>query len=137
VIQGQPNEAMRWAEYAVHSIDGLSETDLRKVPVTKDGSDDVRKVSATVHGELLVHGHKVAKDDAVEVTFRYLNGTGNDARPTRVEIKSSQPIHVVLKEHEVGPRDPAGVALAWTTRLISKVAETADVTVNLAAAPAS
>jgi hypothetical protein len=42
---------------------------------------------------------------------------------------------VVLKEYEVQPRDPGGKALAWTTSLLSKVAETADVTFDLGAVP--
>jgi hypothetical protein len=44
-------------------------------------------------------------------------------------------MRVVLKEHDVSPRDPAGQLLEWTTSLISKVADTADVTVTLAATP--
>jgi hypothetical protein len=72
----------------------------------------------------------------VEATFRYPSGAAADSRPTRIDIKSQQPMHIVLKDHDVHPRDPAGKALAWTTALISKVAETADVSVDLGAAPA-
>jgi hypothetical protein len=50
-------------------------------------------------------------------------------------IKSRQPMRVVLKELDIRPRDPAGVAIAWTTNLIAKVADVADVTVDLTAAP--
>ena len=135
VVEGNTNETMRWAEFAIRSVDGLSAPDLGKAAVTKDGADDVRKVSAVVHGDLLVHGHKVPKDDAVEITFRYPSG-GAEANPTRVEVTSTQPMRVVLKEHGVEPRDPAGKLAAWTSRLVSKVAETADVTVNIAAVPA-
>jgi hypothetical protein len=130
------NEEMRYAELAIRSIDGLSAPDVSKIPPAPDGADEVRKVTATVHGDLLVHGRKVAKDGVVEVTFRYPSGAASDAKPARIEIKSTQPMRVVLKEHDVGPRDPAGKALAWTTNLLSKVADTADVTVDLAAAPA-
>jgi hypothetical protein len=38
---------MRWATYAIRSVDGLSATDLAKVTPTKDGSDDVRTVTST------------------------------------------------------------------------------------------
>jgi hypothetical protein len=136
VVDGKTNEAMRWADFAIRSVDGLSATDIAKVPAARDGADDVRRVSAIVHGDLLVHGHQVAKDGAVEVTFRYPAGAPADSKPARVEIKSTQAMHVVLKEHEVEPRDPVGQLLGWTTQLVSKVARTADVTVSLAAVPA-
>ena len=136
VVKGKTNEEMRWAQFAVRSVDGLSATDVTKVAAAKDGADDVRKVSAVVHGDLLVHGHKVPKDDAVEVSFRYPAGASADAKPSRVDVKSTQPMRVVLKEHAVEPRDPVGQLLGWTAKLISKVAETADVTVNIAATPA-
>jgi hypothetical protein len=136
VVDGKTNEEMRWAEYAIRSIDALSATDLAKVAPTKDGGDDVRTVTMTVHGDLRIHGHKVAKDDVVEVSFRYPAGTAPDARPAHIQVKSKQPLRVVLKEYEVEPRDPAGKALAWSTNLLSKVAETADVSFDLGASPA-
>jgi hypothetical protein len=136
VVDGKVSETNRWADFAIRSVDGLSATDLSKVPAVKDGDDDVRKVSAVVHGDLLVHGHQVTKDDAVEVTFRYAGGAGPDAKPSRVEIRSTQPMPVVLREHDVQPRDPVGKLLGWTAQLLSKVSENADVTVNIAAVPA-
>ena len=136
VVDGKTNEDMRWAEYAIRSIDGLSSTDLAKVAPTKDGDGDLRTVTMTTHGDLRIHGHKVQKDDVVAVSFRYPSGAAADAKPTRIEVKPKQPIRVVLKEYDVAPRDPGGQALAWTTSLLSKVAETADVTFDLGAAPA-
>jgi len=129
------NEDMRWADFAIRSIDHLSATDLTKVPPVKSGSDDVRTVSMTVHGELLVHGHKADKDGVVEVAFRYPAGAAASAKPARIEIKTTQPIPVVLKEHDVRPRDPAGVVLSWTTNLITKVADAADVAIDIQATP--
>jgi hypothetical protein len=137
LVDGKPNEDTRWADFAIRSVDGLSVNDITKVAPTKDGSDDVRTVAATVHGDLLIHGHKVQKDDVVEVSFRYPSGAAADAKPTRVEIKSKQPMRVVLKEHDVRPRDPGGKLLEWTTQLVSKVAENADVTFEVAATPAA
>jgi hypothetical protein len=135
VVDGKVNEEMRWAEYAIRSVDGLSAADLTAVAPTHDGGEDVRTVTMTVHGDLRIHGHKVQKDDVVEVVFRYPAGAAADARPARVQIKAKQPVHVVLKEYEVQPRDPGGKALAWTTSLLSKVAETADLTFDLGAVP--
>ncbi len=136
VVDGKTNDDMRWAEYAIRSIDGASATDVSKVAPVKDGDGEVRTVTLTVHGDLRIHGHQLPKDDVVDVTFRYPAGAAADARPARIEVKSKQPLRVVLKEYEVQPRDPAGKALAWTTSLLSKVAETADVSFELGAVPA-
>jgi hypothetical protein len=129
------NDEMRWAEFAIRSVDGLSVDDLTQAPVTKRGADDVRRVSMTVHGELLLHGHKAAKDAAVELVAVYPGGA-TAGPPARLEVHSAQPMQVVLKDYDVRPRDPGGEVLAWTTQLISKVAEVANVTVELSATPA-
>jgi hypothetical protein len=129
------NDDMRWAEFAIRSVDGLSVNDLAQAPLTKRGSEDVRTVSMTVHGDLLLHGHKAAKDAALELLAVYPAGAASGP-PSRLEVHSAQPMHVVLKDYDVRPRDPAGQVLAWTTQLISKVAEMADVTVDLSATPA-
>jgi hypothetical protein len=136
-VEGKMDEQMRWAEFAIRSIDGLSAPDLTKVVVARVADEDVRRVTMTVHGELLVHGHKLPKDDVVEVTFHYAAGAAPDAKPSRIEMKSKQPLRVVLKEHDVRPRDTQGKIAAWTTSLVSKVAETADVTIDIAATPGS
>jgi hypothetical protein len=135
-VGGKVNNDMRYADYAIRSVDGIAAPDLSKVAPIKDGTDDVRTVAATVHGEVLVHGHKVQKDALVDIAFRYPSGAGADDKPARITIQSKEPLRLVLKELDVRPRDPAGQILDWTTRLISKVAETADITVDLAATPA-
>ncbi len=135
VLDGKKNEPMRWAEFALRSVDGLSATDVRKVAPVKEGSEEVRIVTMTVHGELLVHGHSVPKQDRVEVVLYYPAGASSESMPARIEVKSKEPMRVTLKDHDVSPRDPAGQLLAWTASLVSKVAETADVTVALTAAP--
>jgi hypothetical protein len=131
------NDDMRWADFAIRSIDGASATELAKVAPAKDGADDVRTVSMTVHGDVLIHGHRVQKDGVVDVSFRYPSGAAPDSRPARIGIKSKEPMHLVLKELDVRPRDPAGQLLDWTAKLVAKVAETADVTVDLTAVPAA
>jgi len=136
VVDGKTNEVERWADFAIRSVDGLSATDVSTVAPKTEGGEDLRTVTATLHGDLRIHDHTVPKDAVVDVTFRYPAGAPADSKPTRIDIRSRQPMHIVLKDHDVHPRDPAGKALAWTTALISKVAETADVTVDLGAAPA-
>jgi hypothetical protein len=139
VVDGKTNESMRWATFAIRSIDGLTATDLTKVVPTRDvgaGGDDVRTVSMTVHGDMLVHGHQIQKDGVVDVAFHTPAGSPADTTPTKVTVRSKQPLRVVLKEVDVQPRDTVGQLTAWTTGLISKVAEFADVTADLSASPA-
>lgn len=119
------------ALFAIKSVDKISAADVSKVAATKDGDDDVRTVTATVHGEFLVHGHKANKDVPIEARFHYPSGAAADSKPTKIDIKSTEPLHVTLKEHDVHPRDNIGKLTDWTANLISKVAETADVTLDL------
>jgi hypothetical protein len=137
VVDDKMNDSMRWADFAIRSVDALSAPDVAKAASAREGGQDVRRVTMTVHGDLLVHGHEVPKDAVVEVSFRYAPGAGPPAKPNRIEIESKQPMHVVLKQHDVAPRDTEGKIAAWTASLLSKVAETADVTVHLSAVPAS
>jgi len=134
-VGNRANEAMRWADFAIRSIDGLAESSLAKVAPVREAGDDVRKVAMIVHGDLLVHGRAAPKDGAVNVAFHYPAGAPATSKPVRIAIDSATPFRVVLKEHDVRPRDPAGQLLEWTAKLVAKVADTADVTVHLTATP--
>ena len=123
--------ANRYAVFAIQSIDNLSAPDVTKVAPTKEGNDDVRTITATVHGEFLVHGHKAKKDVPIEAVFHWPTGAKADSSPTRIDIKSTAPLKVTLKEHDVHPRDNFGKLASWTTNLVSKVAETADISLDL------
>lgn len=136
VVQGNMEEANRWAVYAIRSIDGASATDLARVPAVREGADDVRHVTMTTHGELLIHGHKVNRDAGVDVAFHYPAGAAADTKPIRVVVKTKAPLHVVLAEHEVKPRDSFGTLAQKSFSLLgTKVAETADISLDLGAVP--
>jgi hypothetical protein len=125
----------RWAIYAIRSIDNLSATDLTKVAATKDGADEVRTVTATTHGELLIHGHKVDREADVEVQLRYSPGDPAD-KPRALAIRSKKPFRAKLEEHEVRPRDGFGKIAKGAFNLIgTKVADVADITLDLKASP--
>ena len=99
VVDGKTNDEMRWADFAIRSMEVSGASELTKVAVVREGNDDVRRVTLTAHGDLLVHGHKVDKDAFVDVAFHYPVGAAATTRPTRIEVKSKQPLRVVLKEH--------------------------------------
>ncbi len=127
--------ANRYAVYAIRSVDGLSATDLTKVAATKDGADEVRTVTATTHGEFLIHGRKVDRDAVVEVAFRYAPGAAPD-KPRSLSIKSKKPLQATLAEHDVKPRDGFGkIAKGAFNLLGTKVAEIADISLDLRATP--
>ncbi len=130
-------KANQYAVFAVQSLSNPSATDLSKVAPTKDGGEDIRTITATIHGDFLVHGHKAAKDVPIEARFHYPAGAAADSKPTKIDVKSTSPLRVTLKEHDVHPRDTVGKLTDWTTNLVAKVAETADVTVDLHAKLAS
>jgi polyisoprenoid-binding protein YceI len=130
-------EENRYAVYAIRSIENPSATDVTKVAPTKDGADELRTVTMTTKGELLVHGHKVDREGEVEVAFRYEPGAAAD-KPKAVTIKSKKPFRVVLAEHDVKPRDGFGkIAKGSFSLLGTKVADNADISLDLRATPQS
>jgi len=132
LVDAPTKAANRYAVFGIQSIDGASAKDVTKVTPTKEGADEVRTVTLTAHGEFLVHGRKVKKDAALEVRF-----VGPAGAPTRIDVKTTAPVKVLLAEHDVKPRDKFGKLAQKSFDLLgTKVAETADITLDLHAAPA-
>jgi hypothetical protein len=135
-------ERNRWVHFAIRSVDGLSATDVSKVVPTKVGADDVRTVTLTAHGDLEVHslpskGEKVA---SLEARFHTPSGSPADAKPTSIELvnRDGSSIEIILADHDVKPRDTEGILAQKAFGLLgTKVAEVANVSVNLVAKPAS
>ncbi|HEY1955448.1 MAG TPA: hypothetical protein VGH28_07540 [Polyangiaceae bacterium] len=123
--------ANQYAVFAIRSLDGLSEANVSKVAPKTEGAEEIRTVTGTAHGEFLLHGHKANKDVPIEARFHYPAGAKADSNPTKIDIKSTAPLKVTLKEHDIHPRDNFGKLASWTTNLVAKVAETADVSLDL------
>jgi polyisoprenoid-binding protein YceI len=127
----------RYAVYAIRSIESPSATDVTTVAPVRDGADEVRTVTMTTKGELLVHGRKVDREGLVEVGFRYDPGAAAD-KPKAITVKSKKPFRVVLAEHDVKPRDGFGKIAKGSFNLLgTKVAENADISLDLRAKPQS
>lgn len=136
-LDEKTKEVNRYAVYAIRSIENPSSSDVSKVAPTKDGADEVRTVTLTTKGEILVHGHKVDRDADVEVAFRYDPGAAPD-KPKAIAIKTRKPFRVVLAEHDVKPRDGFGkIAKSSFNLLGTKVADNADISLDLRAKPQS
>lgn len=125
----------RYAVYAIRSVENPSAVDVTKIAPSKDGADEVRTVTLTTKGELLVHGHKVNRDAELEARFRYDPGAPPD-KPKALIVKSTKPFRVVLAEHDVKPRDGLGKIAKGSFNLLgTKVAENADIGLELRATP--
>ena len=130
-------EANRYAVYAIRSVENPSANDVTKLAPTKEGNDDVRTVTVTTKGELLIHGHKVERDAELEVKFLYDAGAPAD-KPKAVAVTSKKPFRVVLAEHDVKPRDGFGKIAKGSFHLLgTKVADNADIALDVRAKPAS
>lgn len=130
-------EQNRWAVYVIRAVENASAKDVTKIAPSKDGGDEVRSLTMTTKGELLVHGHKVDRDAVVEVAFRYDPGAPAE-KPKALTVKSKTPFRVVLAEHEVKPRDGFGkIAKGSFSLLGTKVAENADISLDLRGKPQS
>ncbi len=130
--------ANRYAVFAIRGVDNASIVDLTKGPLApgKDGKME-KKLTATVKGELLVHGRKKDKAVDVEITFVYLATAKPADKPESVVIKSRTPFVVTLDEHEIKPRDNFGAITKEAFQLLgTKVADTASVNFEFVAAPA-
>jgi hypothetical protein len=136
LVTPEVKEANRWVVFAIRSIDGASATDVTKVAPTTVSGEDVRTVTLTAHGEVLLHGHKSNKDVTLEVKFHYPAGAAPDSHPTKIELATKTPLHIVLAEHDIKPLDNFGkLATASLGLLGTKVANTADVTFTFTAVP--
>lgn len=132
-LSDETKAANKYAVYAIRSIENASATDLTKVAATKEGEDEVRTVTLTTKGELLVHGHKVEREAEAEVSFRYAPGA-DAAKPKSLVMKTKKPLRVVLAEHDVKPRDNFGkIAKGAFNLLGTKVADNADITLEIRA----
>lgn len=128
-------QANRWAVYDIRGVENASATDLAKVAPSKDGADDVRTVTLTTKGELLVHGAKVDRDADVKLDFRYDPGAPA-SKPREVSITTRKPFRVVLAEHDVKPRDDFGKIKKKAFELLgTKVADAAEISLDLRAKP--
>jgi hypothetical protein len=129
----------KWAVFAIRAIEKPSAEDVTKVEPTKEGGDDVRTVTLTVKGELLIHGHKVERSADMTVAFHWPTGADPAKdKPSSVAVKSKTPLRVTLAEHDVKPRDGFGKIAKQSFKLLgTKVADTADITLELTARPGS
>ncbi|HEY3233130.1 MAG TPA: hypothetical protein VGJ84_00345 [Polyangiaceae bacterium] len=113
----------RYVEFKLLKVAEPSQTNVTELP----GAE--RKITATVTGELLLHGRKTTKSVKVEASFKF-----EGDQPRSVTIKTLEPLQVGLDEHDVRPREAFGkLAQATLASLGKKVAEKAPVMLEFTA----
>ena len=111
------------AQFVARKVDKVSAKDVTKL------SGMQRKITGTVTGDFLLHGHKTEQTVDVEVTFSF----DGDA-PKSVEVRTTQPFRVDLAKHDVRPRTTFGkLAQKSLEQLAPKVAKEAEVSVAFTA----
>ncbi|HEY4122557.1 MAG TPA: hypothetical protein VGM56_32055 [Byssovorax sp.] len=111
-------------EFSIKGVDKVSEKDVTKMT----GND--RKVTLTVTGDFLLHGHKTSKTAELEATFHY---AGADI--ASIDVKSTKPVAVGLEEYDVRPRSAVGGILKTLEDLKEKVNKEALVSVEFTVKP--
>jgi hypothetical protein len=121
-----------WAVCAIRGIDAVSADDASTIVPTREGGDVVRTVTLTTRGDLLVHGHSVEGRTAeLESTPTLPPSTPPVGAPTLIEMRSKTPLRVILREHDVKPRDSFGKIAQRSFGLLGT--KVADVTLDLQA----
>jgi hypothetical protein len=124
-VPAAEHEKNRWAQFSVTEVKDASTTDLS----TLSGAS--RKVTATLGGDVLVHGRKAPKSLRIEASFEY-TGDHLDA----VSVKSLTPLKIALKEHDIRPPDASKseqVLQNWLGLFGKKVAEEAPIVLGFRA----
>jgi hypothetical protein len=94
-----------------------------------------RKVTATLEGDLRLHGRKARQSAKVELTFHF---DGDDLQS--LAVKTVEPFAVSLEKFEIHPRDSAGKLAKTITDAVAgslkgKIQTAAPVQIELVAKP--
>ncbi len=118
-------EKNRFVEFKIVKVSGVSDANVGKL------SGAQRNITATVAGELRLHGRTTKKTAKVDISFVFDGDT-----PKSMKVATQEPVPVGLAEHDVQPRS-AFDKLAQKTlgALGQKVAEAAPITFEFTATP--
>jgi len=125
----QNEHARGWLELEKDKANATSQFAIKKVetdtPDLTKLSGAERKISGTLTGELLVHGRKAERKVKFDAVFTF-----DGDKPTKVTVKTTEPLEVTLEVFDVRPHDAGGKTLA---ALAPKVAKSAPVLIEFTA----
>lgn len=137
-------ERLRWAEFAIESIEKLSAEAAHEGKLARRGgapslapqdaggetadagdggredTTEVRVVTLTARGPLTLHGHRIEQSLDVRALFHYSVPATPGALPTRIAIQSRRPLVLALNAHDIKPRNESGVFIARDMKLLSR-----------------
>jgi hypothetical protein len=146
-------DRLRWATFTLQGLEKVSaeaahEGQRVKAPGADGGNPtepdnaadgtaaEVRAVTLTARGQLLLHGFRVEQSVDLRVLFFYPVPATPGARPARIVIQTRRPLVVSLKAHDIKPRDDTGVFLAQDAKVLGReVGTSAQVHLDLSAKP--
>jgi hypothetical protein len=97
----------RIAEFRIDKIE-------TQTPNVRSQSGAERKVTATLAGDLRLHGRKARQSATVELTFRFAGD-----KLESLDVRSVSPLTVSLSAYEINPRDGAGKFVKTITDAVS------------------
>jgi polyisoprenoid-binding protein YceI len=118
-VEAKRREENRWARFTIHAIEPAAANTVAAA-TERDGE---RQVSVEARGDLWVHGVTSPKTLHLDVSF-----VGPAVAPKLVRFRSSRPLSISLREHDVKPRDLAGKFLSGA---LEKVGQKIDDTVQV------
>jgi hypothetical protein len=89
-------EENRFAEFRIDKLE-------TQTPNVRSQAGAERKVTATLSGDLRLHGRKARQSTTVELTFRFAG-----EKLASLDVRSVSPLTVSLSAYEINPRDGAG-----------------------------
>jgi hypothetical protein len=118
-------EANRFVEFSIRKIEDASASNVLAL------AGPERTLTATVVGDLRLHGRKKEQRAKIEVAFQL---AGDKAES--VKVRTIEPLTVGLEEYDVHPREAFGkLAQKTLSALGSKVAKAAPVQLELTLRP--
>jgi hypothetical protein len=146
-------ERLRWATFTILGLEKLSAeaahegqtvkalaadggNRLEALDFTEAGAREVRAVTFTARGHLLLHGFRVDQTADLRALFLYAAVAAPGARPERLIIQTRWPLVVSLKAHDIKPRNDIGVFVAQDAKLLGReIGTQVQVHVDLTARP--
>jgi hypothetical protein len=111
-------ERMRWARFTVLRIERASADAAHAgkpsaLPDAAPGpGGEAREVDVVAAGELELHAHRVERTVSLRVTFVYAGSASAERDPERIVVRTTRPVTIALRTHDIQPRDPHGALVA-------------------------
>ncbi|MEM9194063.1 MAG: hypothetical protein AAGF12_33115 [Myxococcota bacterium] len=127
ISEDTPEEVRSANRYIQFNIKSISEASASNI-LEMEGNE--RTVTMTVTGDFRLHSRTVEQTAKLEFVFTF-----DGDEPESVRIRTTEPVAVSLRDHEIRPRSAFDqLAEATLSALGQKVAESAPVTFELTAA---